>query len=163
MKDFIRMRLHEWGFDDIDPELIIKAYTSKINGLYDNLLAKGARNPNFRFELKRDVLKITYGQPNRCETNAYNFVKEKLQNGETSFYPVGGFTFQGPNFWPLEHWWVYDKQANKFLEVTPLEPDVFRAYAGIINTDIQEEILNSRNVFDIDFFKGGNVQRLYFR
>jgi hypothetical protein len=162
MKDFIRMRLHEWGFDDIEPEVFVKAYTNKINELYDNLLVKGAKNQNYRFELSRDVKKISFGKPNRCETNAYNFVKEKLQNGEDFYYPVGGFAFQGQNFWPLEHWWVYDKQMNKFLEVTPVD-NVFRCYAGIINTSIQDEILNSKNVFDIDFFKGGNVMKQYFK
>ena len=163
MKDFIKKLLRESLFDAIPDELFVKAYSNKINEKYDNILIKGSKNDNYSFILGNKLKKITGGTPNKCETNTFNFIKDKLMNGEDYFYPVGGFGFEGKSLWPVEHWWVYDKQNKAFLEVTPLHGEDFRCYAGIINMDIQEDIKKAGNVFDVDFFKGGNVQQRYFK
>jgi len=163
MKELIRKLLRESIFDSIPDEDFIKAYSSKINQSYDDLLIKGAKNHNFVFILGNKIKKLNHGESNKCETNTFNFVKEKLMNGEDYFYPVGGFGFEGKSLWPVEHWWVYNKQDNTFLEVTPLHGEGFRCYAGIINSDIQDEIKKAGYVFDVDFFKGGNVQQWYFK
>jgi hypothetical protein len=163
MKDFIKIRLHEGLFDDIPDEMFERAYKGKINELYDNLLVKGERNSGYRFILGNKIVRMTYGYPNKCETNAFNFVKEKLSNGEDNFYPVSGYGFEGKNLFPVEHWWVYDKNNDTFLEVTPLIDGGFRCYAGIINGDIQSDIASARNFYDVDFFKGGNAHYNYFK
>ena len=103
------------------------------------------------------------GQPNKCETNAYNFVKQQLSEGIKTYYPVGGFLFEGKDFWPTEHWWIYDSVNDSCIEVTPLIGEKPRCYAGIINKKIQDEILQSNEVFDLRFFKGGNVFHTYFK
>ena len=115
---------------------------------------------NYVFILGNKVKKNLCGEPNKCETNTWSFIKEKLEQGETNFYPVGGYMFIGQNLNAIEHWWVYDSDSKQFLEVTPGEGVNPRCYAGIINTQIQNEILNSKYFYDIDFFKGGHI---YFK
>lgn len=141
-----------------------KAHMDNINQKRGGLLTKVIDNPNFVYSLPKNVLNTDYGQPNRCETNVYNFIKNKLQVGETNFYPVGGFIFEGTTYMPIEHWWVYDVNSNKHIDVTPTHPDAqVRFYAGVINKDIQDEIANTKNFYDVDFFKGGNVENWYFK
>lgn len=161
MKDFIRKRLREgWNpFADISRETWVSAYTKKINELYDNLITKGQNNPNFEFILGDEITYNPSGQPNKCETNAFNFVKENLDG----FYPVGGFMFVNQSLWPVEHWWVYDIKGKKHIEITPLGDERPRCYAGIINPNIQQKILSANKFYDVDFFKGGHVQHTYFK
>jgi hypothetical protein len=64
---------------------------------------------------------------------------------------------------PVEHWWVYDLKSKKHIEITPLEGEKFRCYAGIINDEIQSEIIQAKNFYDVDFFRGGNVKHIYFK
>ncbi len=163
MKVLIKKLLREGLFDSIPDEDFIRAYSNKINQKYDDLLTKGTKNKNYHFILGNKIKLITGGAPNKCETNSYMFVKQKLEEGHTDFFPVGGFGFEGQNLFPIEHWWVYNKTDNQFLEVTPLHGEGFRCYAGITNFDINDEISKATYFHDIDFFKGGNVQHTYFK
>lgn len=159
----LREVLNEYGFADISPEQFKKAYISKINEKRGDLITKGEKSDHFHFLLNEEVKKENYGVPNKCETNTFNYIKDKLEDGKNNFFPVGGFGFDGPNLWPVEHWWVYDKSNDKFIEVTPLQGDPFRCYAGVINFDINEEIKEAEHFYDVDFFKGGHVQHTYFK
>jgi len=148
---------------NVDPEDFRKAYKWKINKEYDNLIEKGEKSKNFHFILSTEIKKEPCGQANKCETNSWAFVKDKLEKGEDYWYPVGGFGFEGKNLFPVEHWWVYNKKSNEFIEITPLQGEAFRCYAGVINFDINDEIEESKKFHDIDFFKGGHVQHKYFK
>lgn len=163
-KPYIKEKLREGLFDSIDPELFVKAYTNKINSTRDDLLIKLSKAPDYIFLLGVDVDYNPCGEKNKCETNAYAFVKERLKEGKNNFFPVGGYAFDGPTLFPFEHWWVYDKETNKCIEVTPLhENKKPRCYAGLINFSINDKILNSDQVFDLDFFKGGNIYYKYVK
>jgi hypothetical protein len=164
MKSIIKKLLREGLFDDIPEELFVKAYKAKINELYDNLIMKGEKNSEFYFILGKNMVYNSIGAKNKCETNVFEFIKNSLKSGVEKYYPVGGFAFEGKSLFPIEHWWVYDSDAKKFIEITPMEgPEPPRCYAGIVNKNIQEEILNARYFYDVDFFKGGNVQKFYFK
>lgn len=162
-KTLIKKILREGLFDNIPEQDFINAYTNKINGLYNNLIDKGKKHKNFEFILGPKVNKNICGVKNKCETNTWSFIKERLEEENTNYYPVGGFGFEGQNLFPVEHWWVYDSTENKHIEITPTEGENFRCYAGIINFDINEDIKNSKNFYDIDFFKGGNIYSKYFK
>lgn len=163
MKTYIRKLLREGLFDSIPEEDFIRAYSNKINEKYDSLLIKGAKNQNYKFILGNKIKKVNFGDPNKCETNTFNFIKQRLAEGEDYFYPVGGFGFEGPSLFPIEHWWVYNKRSNEFWEVSPLHGEGFRCYAGVTNFEINNEIREAKYFHDIFFFKGGNVQHTYFK
>lgn len=148
--------------DDIK-KLYKNAYFNRINKERDNLLEKVKDNPNFVFILGVDMNFNRCGNPNKCETNTYDYIKAKLERGESNYYPVGGFLFEVKSLFPIEHWWVYDKENDKHIEVTPFIGESPWCYAGIINYNINDEILNSKKIWDIDFFKGGNLYSWYFK
>lgn len=160
----LRSILKEYGFDDVTDDQWRKAYITKINEKRDNLIEKGEKNKDFYFLLKTEVKKENFGRPNKCETNTWEYIREKLAEGKDNFFPVGGFGFEGPNLFPVEHWWVYDKSANKHIEVTPLHPEgEFRCYAGVVNFNINDDIAQSTYFHDVDFLKGGHVYHNYFK
>lgn len=151
-------------YDDLDisSDDFKKAYYIAINEKHNNMLSNAEKNNNFAFLLTKEVDTNVCGQANKCETNAYNFVKQRLEEGKNNFYPVGGFYFWYKSLTPLEHWWVYDQQKKKHIEITPLSGKKPKCYAGIINFNINNQILNSNKVWDVDFFKGGHVYDKYF-
>lgn len=155
--------ISEYFKSDDDKSLFINSYYNRINKENDNLLIKVSDNVNFKFTLASDVLYITDGDSNRCETNVYNFIKKKLENNITNYYPVGGYIFVGKEMIPIEHWWIYDSKESTFIDITPLENGNIWCYAGVINYDINDTILRAKSVWDIDFFKGGNVYSMYFK
>ena len=165
MMDLYSQILREYLKEELaSPEDFRRAYINKINEKRENLIGKGEKNKDFHFILSTEMKKENYGDPNKCETNTWKYIKEKLEEGEDNFFPVGGFGFEGPNLFPVEHWWAYDKSSNKFLEVTPLDPrGEFRCYAGVVNFSINSEITESKYFHDIDFFKGGHVYSKYFK
>jgi hypothetical protein len=139
------------------------AYINRINNEYGGLLTKAVNYDEFEFILGVDMKYILYGQPNKCEQNSYSFVKEKLSEGQNNYFPVGGYLFAPKSLHPVEHWWVYDENMNQHIDVSPMDEKKPWAYAGIINTEINNQILNSKIVWDIDFFKGGSVYFKYFK
>lgn len=140
-------------------------YYNQINQKYDDLLVKAVNNPNFVFILNNEMENKDYiGDYNKCETNVFNFIKTKLKEGCNQYFPVGGFVhIEKHNLKPIEHYWVYDKKSNKHIEITPITGFEPTCYSGIINFDINSEILKARNYYDVDFFKGGSVYFKYFK
>lgn len=140
-------------------------YYNQINQKYDDLLIKAVNNSNFVFLLTDEMNNMDYfGDYNKCETNVFNFIKSKLQDGYNQYFPVGGFLHSlRNNLHPVEHYWVYDKKLNKHIEVTPISGSEPTCYSGIINFDINNQILKAKNHYDVDFFKGGNVYFHYFK
>lgn len=160
--NIIRNIIVESIFDLVSKEDYVNAYVNKINREYKNLLTKAANHPDYIQLLSVDIIKKPVGLPNKCETNVFNFIKENLNNNKTNYYPVGGYLFENKSLFPVEHWWVFDSNTNKCIEITSGEGDV-RFYAGIINYNIQDEIKNATHFYDVEFFKGGNVYYQYFK
>ena len=106
--------------------------------------------------------KVEGAEPNKCETNVFNFIKNQEGN---RYFPVGGYLINNNNT-PIEHWWVYDSKTKKQFDITPNEEgmpkDYIKGYVGTIEKNINGEIKKADKFYDIDFFKGGNVQSLYF-
>lgn len=147
-----------------------KGIFNQINVARKGLLDKVKDNPNFAFILPSKMKSNPCGSPNKCETNSYDFVKSSLEDGEDRYCPVAGFMFAGDGFFPIEHWWVFDKKDGKHIEVTPLDRQGAQpvAYAGVIVCDAAEDILDSRGPFDIngkyrELFKGGGPYFEYFK
>jgi hypothetical protein len=163
IKKVIATKLRQYLNETIDKQLYLNAYSNRINKERDGLLLKVANNPNFVFILGIDMEYQKCGDPNKCETNTYNFIKTKLEEGESHYYPVGGFLFESKQLFPIEHWWVYNQKTNQHIEVTPSMGEKPWCYAGVINFDINQEIINSNKIWDVDFFKGGNVYSWYFK
>lgn len=145
-------------------------------------------NPNFVVIPSSQMGRTYTGDPNRCETNTFSYIKNKLSistwekyyDGKTSnsryeptpqdmverskkhYFPVAGYqvTEHGGL---VEHWWVYDKGDNEHMETCPFHPTELFAYIGVINYDIQDEIMEADHVFDVDFFRSGNPYSMYFK
>ena len=151
------------AFNDVTDDEFKNAYIKRINSEYNNFLEKVSTNPNFAFVLRKNVTIEDYGDKNRCATNTFRYVKEKLMNGETNYFPVGGYFFMAKSLSPIEHWWVYNSNTNQHIEVTPMDGDRPWAYGGIIEKSINDDILKVNNVFDIEFFKGGYIYYNYLK
>lgn len=136
-----------------------------INSKRDHFLSKVIRDRNFcLFKGYEITYSPGFGEANKCETNVYKFIKKAMEHGEDWYYPVGGFMFDHESYTPCEHWWVYDSKKDEHIEVTPLvERITIQAYGGVIEKNINYDILKSNSVWDIDFFKGGNVYFWHFK
>jgi hypothetical protein len=120
--------------------------------------------PNFRLELTHDgsvrVRDYECSLPNKCETNTYNFIKSMVENNSHRYFPVSGWAFSESATY-FEHFWVYDSLEDIFLDVTPMGKDFPYAYGGVINFDINDDILNSEKYSDIPFLLGKAHHSLY--
>lgn len=165
MKKTIEKIIKESFLSDlgISTDNLKRAYIRAINEKRDGLLVNALDKKNFEFILGNEITKNKCGEPNKCETNVYSFIKDKLEQGIGHYYPVGGYFFQGQSFFPIEHWWVYDKKMDMHIEISPINLKDMRCYAGFVNMDINKDILRSEKVWDVDFFKGGHVYDNYFR
>lgn len=155
--------INENPFEHASRDEYKNAYIKRINKEYNGLLTKVVNNPNFEFILGIDIISQETGTPNRCETNTYKFIKENLLNGVNHFYPVGGYFFGKQSLMPIEHWWVYNKNNNTHIEITPMGEHKPWAYGGVINYDIHKEILKANDVYDVSFFLGDNSYINYFK
>lgn len=155
MKDFYQFIL----------ENIKEDYIVKINNNFDNLLERVINNPKCVLVEEKEMRYNPIGKEGECETNVYEFIKKKTQEGESHFYPVCGYHFYGKGyaFFPVEHWWIYDMKNNINIEISPLGFGPAEFYVGVINYDINDEIRNSKEVWDIEFFKGGYGYTTYFK
>jgi hypothetical protein len=164
LHEYIRKTVKECLNEEDNKSSKLEDYYNNINNYNKNMLIKVKNNPNFVFLMGNELDYNECGTRNKCETNVYDFIKEKLENGYDYYYPVGGFLFEGESFFPIDHWWVYNKKTNAHIEITPLggvsKP---LCYAGVINYDINDKIMKSNKVWDIDFFRLGNVYYDYFR
>lgn len=70
-----------------------QTYAEFINRKHDGLLEKVSKHKNYQFILQKDIEDGKCGIANRCETNAYEYIKQKLEEGEDYYFPVGGFMF----------------------------------------------------------------------
>ena len=144
-----------------------------LNGFYNrfkqtnsnpNFLDNNFKNPDFELRLVNEggVKFINFGQgeKNKCETNSFKFIKQMVMSNDHRYYPVSGWAFMKSTTY-FEHFWVYDAVNDMFVDVTPLEGEYPYAYGGVINKNINDEILNAKSVFDIDFFKGKVASSLY--
>jgi len=141
---------------------------STINSQYDNLITKGQRHSNFVFLMPNEIEKydpyVPHCAPNKCETNTFKFIKFEYEvHDKDYYYPVGGYGFANNSLTPLAHWWVYDKKHNKHLEITPMLGNGFKCYAGGINYDINDKIYKADRYSDVDFFRWGTPESLYFK
>ncbi len=139
----------------------VESFTAKMNEKDPHFFDKAKQNSNFVMLEPNQVhfYPFSAAKPNKCETNVFLFCKERGPH----MCPVGGYLFERDN--PIEHWWVYDSILDQFLEVTPSngpKSDI-TGYAGIIERNLGEEIKNAKNVFDVDFFRSGNVYSRYFK
>jgi hypothetical protein len=129
-----------------------------------NFLINHFKNPNFRLELTHDGNVKTKGYncalPNKCEANTFNFIKDMVKLNNHRYYPVSGWAFLDSTSY-FEHFWVYDSMSDSFLDVTPMGNNIPYAYGGVVNFDINDEILNAEKYSDIDFLLGKAGHSLY--
>lgn len=122
------------------------------------------KNPNFELRLTHEGgVKVddACGMYNRCETNTFNFISNKVKNGDHRYFPVSGWAFMESTTY-FEHFWVYDAVNDLFLDVTPMhDGKLAYAYGGVINKDINDEIVNAEKFSDVKFLLGKHFTSLY--
>jgi hypothetical protein len=148
-----------------EEQKIIDAVNMKYKDRDDTILAKASTNPNFVVIPSRKMQNSHTGKPNKCETNTWEYIKDiitKTPDIKDKIFPVAGYqvTYGGSL---VEHWWIYNKILDQHYETCPFLPSELLGYIGIINYDINDDIVNSSEVWDIDFFKGGNPYTWYFK
>ena len=164
IRKFIQKTVKNFLTENYDKNQFYRdAYFKAVNKKRDGFLNEVSNNPNFFFLITKDFDEQKCGSPNKCETNVYDFIKEKMKKGEDYYFPVGGFMFTCEILTPIEHWWVYNKKTDSHIEITPMEGDRPCCYAGVVNYKINDKILNSNIIWDVDFFKSGNVYSAYFK
>lgn len=138
---------------------INQTYINHINSEYNDIVDKVLNvGGNFILGNQIDKNKETYGNPNNCETNVFNFIKNMESDSKYSkyagysYHPVVGYLFEGESLTPIEHWWVYDSDRSKHMEVTPTQGQA-KAYAGVVIKNGTEDILTNNNWFDVWFLK----------
>lgn len=108
-----------------------------------------------------DTISVESSKSNQCETNVYKYIKS---SDKSKYFPVGGY-FVTRSDSLVEHWWVYNLEEDKHFDITPDEEGVpegyIKAYIGLVNFDINDEIANSDTVWDVEFLKGGSVQTIF--
>lgn len=139
------------------------------NDIYDLNLSKDKEKMfdkmitnDFIFLYKDDVLYNPIGEEGKCELNVYNLIKKYPDR----YYPVAGYMIQERSSF-VEHWWVFDKEYKKHVEITPLYgngENWLTGYIGIINKDINNEIVESPK-FDYapEFLKGDYIYFKYLK
>jgi hypothetical protein len=159
MKGLIKKLLRE-GLNKLDDEL--NYFYNQVNLKHNNFLFNSFKNPNFELRLVDGggVKNLNYGRPNKCETNVFRFIKDKMFYNQYHYYPVSGWLFSKSTSF-FEHFWVYDEINDLFLEITPLKGDFPYAYGGVINKTINNDIYKANNFYDIDFLKGKADNSLY--
>lgn len=120
--------------------------------------------PNFRLELTHDnnvkIKKYNRALPNKCETNTFNFIKDMVKINNHRYYPVSGWAFLESTTY-FEHFWVYDGIEDNFLDITPMGKELPYAYGGVINFNINDDILNAEQYNEIPFLLGKVGHSLY--
>lgn len=157
---FIKQRLRE-TLETNPKERLVKMLDDKmIAHNKPAIFTKTLTDPKFSIIMPNEIVVSPQQgcEPNQCETNAWLVVKKNPE----IYYPVGGFIIERTT--PIEHWWVYDIKQNKHVDVTPLHPmSEISGYIGVINTEINNDIIESNKFYDVDFFKGGNPYFWYFK
>lgn len=130
-----------------------------------DFLKNSFKNPDFELRMTHDggvkQYDCSISDYNKCETNTFRFLKNQLQHGVERYYPVSGWAFL-PSTTYFEHFWVYDEVTDLFLEITPFKDGKLAyAYGGVINKNVNNDILNANSFSDIDFLRGKTGSSLY--
>jgi len=161
MKSLIRTLLRE----NLNEEDLKGFYNRfKQSNSNPNFLDNHFKNSEFELRLTSEggvkIVKFNQGERNKCETNSFKFIKTMVEANDHRYYPVSGWAFMESTTY-FEHFWVYDSVNDMFMDVTPLEGELPYAYGGVINKNINDEILNAKSVFDVSFFRGKVSSSLY--
>lgn len=129
-----------------------------------NFLENHFKNPNFMLRMTQDggvkTKEYSNGMANKCETNTFNFIRSMVRLDNHKYFPVSGWGFLNSTTF-FEHFWVYDSMNDVFIDVTPMKGDLPYAYGGVINKDINDEIINAEKYNDIGFLLGKTGESLY--
>jgi len=144
-----------------------QTYKNQIDDEYHGLGSK-ITDSGGEFIVANAVIKSPeHGKPNECEQNVFNFIKKmessdgslpKIMDGEPFYHPVVGYAFVEDTFFPVEHWWVYDSDRKKHIDITPISN--VKAYGGFVLLNGTKEILKNEKWFDVSFLKFGFVNKL---
>jgi hypothetical protein len=163
IKTILRERLNEQASNNKETteEFIERFEVENSNKFF---LKNHLKVPNFILYLTHDgnikFKKYSCSLPNKCETNTFNFIKDMLKINNHRYYPVSGWAFMKSTSY-FEHFWVYDAIEDIFFDVTPMNGDLPYAYGGVINYNINDEILNAKNYTEIPFLLGKVGHSLY--
>jgi len=138
----------------------------KLKNSNPSFIEDSFKNPEFDFRLSNGggVVSHNYrsGMRNKCERNVFNFIKNTARNSNR-YYPVSGWGFLQSTTY-FEHFWVYDSLKDLYIELTPMENEqngMLYGYGGVINKEINDDILKAENFFDVDFLRGKSSQSLF--
>jgi hypothetical protein len=124
------------------------------------------RNPDFELRLTHNggvkYVDNDWCDYNKCETNTFKFIKHKVSQDDHRYFPVSGWMFGESATNYIEHFWIYDAVNNLYLDITPMKSGKMPyAYGGVINKNINNEILDAKTVWDVNFLKGKAMDSLY--
>lgn len=136
----------------------------EIENSNSDFLKNNLKNPNFRLELVHDgnvkIKEYKHSIDNKCELNVFNFIKQMVKLNNHRYYPVSGWAFLKSTTF-FEHFWIYDAVDDLFLDITPIDGELPYAYGGVVNFNINDDILNAKKYTEIDFLKGKAYHSLY--
>lgn len=159
MKNIIKQLLREGLLNENNES--VEDFYNRFNQIRpdNSFLSDCFKNPDFELRLSHNSGVIHYNNPiglfNKCETNTFSFIKNRMNNNDNRYFPVAGFAFtEGTAH--FEHFWVYDAVKDLFIEVTPFKSGgkLSYGYGGIINKNINDEIMQADSYRDINFLKG---------
>lgn len=164
MKVLIKKLLRE-GLKSLSEENLKDFYNRfKQTNFNSNFIEQHFKNPNFELRLVSEggvkFVNFDEGERNKCETNSFKFIKSMVKLNDHRYYPVSGWAFMESTTY-FEHFWVYDAVNNMFMDISPLIGDKPYAYGGVINKNINDEIMNAEKVFDVSFFKSKGMSTLF--
>ena len=129
-----------------------------------DFLINSFKNPGFQLRLTHDggvKIKVGYDcKPSRCETNTFKVLKQLIKDGSNRYFPVSGWAFLKSTTY-FEHFWIYDKLEDMFIDVTPMNSEYPYGYGGVINFDINQDILDADVFSDVKFLLGKHGAALY--
>ena len=165
MKHLIKKLLRESLLNESGSESLSDFYTRfQTTNSNPDFLENHFKVPNFRLELTHGgnvkQRSVTCAMPNKCETNTYEFIKNMVSNDNHRYYPVSGWAFMESTSY-MEHFWGYDAVEDVFIDVTPMGGNIPYAYGGVVNYDINTEIVNSDTYNEINFLLGKAAESLY--
>ena len=124
------------------------------------------KNPNFQLRLTHDegvrFINDFECEKNKCETNTFKVLKRLIGWGIHRYFPVSGWAFMKSTAY-FEHFWIYDKVEDMFIDVSPMGEQKPYAYGGVVNYEINQDIVNADKFSDIEFLKGKHHTSLYHK
>lgn len=136
--------------------------TDKLNYRYDDVFYKVKQHPDFEI-IDGDKVEIdTHAcYTNRCENNVYFRVKGDRAGKYWGQVPVAGYIIFKSNLTILEHFWIYCKRIDGYVEITPnIDPKEYY-YLGLKSSAAYEQIQKSKTIKKVGFLKEGNFYSKY--